>query len=75
MRVKRIRNKGLSVGMDDFKAKPVTLQVLKELESSTELQQVRDTLDTVLVDPENEWCQAQYVATSRRRIVTKKTSK
>jgi len=44
--------KGLSVGMNDFRAKPVTLQVLKELESSTELQQVRDALDTVLMNPE-----------------------
>jgi CheY-like chemotaxis protein/GAF domain-containing protein len=44
--------KGLSVGMNDFKAKPVTLQILKELESSTELQQVRETLDTILVNSE-----------------------
>ena len=41
-------DKGLSVGMDDFKAKPVTLQVLKELEGSPELKQVSEVLDSVL---------------------------
>jgi CheY-like chemotaxis protein len=42
--------KGLSAGMDDFKAKPITLQVLKELEGSSELKQVSTVLDSVL-DP------------------------
>jgi CheY-like chemotaxis protein len=41
------REKGLAAGMDDFKAKPVTLKALKELEASSELKRVSDTLDTV----------------------------
>lgn len=39
--------KGLAAGMDNFKAKPVTLKALKELEASSELKRVSDTLDTL----------------------------
>ena len=60
--------KGLAAGMDDFKAKPVTLQVLKELETSAELKRVSAVLDTVLdpgkhgVEPSNtDNAEAQHI--------------
>jgi len=37
--------KGLEIGMNDFKPKPVTIKTLNELHESTELVQVRATLD------------------------------
>ena len=40
--------KGFAAGMDDFRSKPVTLQVLKELETSFKLKQVSEVLDNVL---------------------------
>jgi CheY-like chemotaxis protein len=41
--------KGLAAGMDDFKAKPVTLKMLKELESSNEVKRVSDAIDSLPV--------------------------
>jgi len=52
--------KGLAAGMDDFKAKPVTLQVLKELETSPELKRVSAVLDDVL-DPGKHGVEASAV--------------
>lgn len=37
--------KGLEIGMNDFKPKPVTIKTLTELDEGTELVQVRATLD------------------------------
>lgn len=38
-------SKGLEIGMNDFKPKPVTIKTLTELHEGTELAQVRATLD------------------------------
>jgi CheY-like chemotaxis protein/GAF domain-containing protein len=40
--------KGKNAGMNDFKPKPVTMKILKELETSDELNQISKELDRVL---------------------------